>query len=153
MRAAAIAIVLIAGCPGDDPGDGPEPFFPDDYASSYTQVRDCRGSGDHDLHNIRILADAAARVAYDGRTESFPEGAVVLKEEYDFADVACEGEILQWTVMQRLAAGSSSETIDWAWQQVDADRRVADEDPPRCISCHQGCGVPPDGYEGTCAIP
>ena len=29
-------------------------------------------------------------------------------------------------------------------------RRVISENASRCIGCHTGCGVPPDGYEGTC---
>ena len=40
-----------------------------------------------------------------------------------------------------------------AWQTVTADRVVEAVDEPRCISCHTGCGVPPDGYGWTCAIP
>ena len=156
-RAAVLLLLgLATACPsGDDGGaaSGPDPLFPDDYEASYTEVRDCRGSGDHDLHNIRILADPAALVPYDGRVEPFPEGAIVLKEEYDFGDIACAGEIIEWTVMQRLPTGSSASTLDWAWQELDADRRVLTEDEPRCISCHQGCGVPPDGYDGTCASP
>ena len=78
---------------------------------------------------------------------------VVLKAEYDFGDLTCEGPIKQWTVMQKLAPESSPDTLDWSWQQVDADRVVVDEDPPRCIGCHTGCGVAPDGYDGTCAVP
>jgi hypothetical protein len=146
---------LATACPGDDSGEngGPEPHFPEDYAASYREVRDCRGSGDHDLHNIRILADPAAITPYENRTDPFPEGAVVLKEEYDFGDLACEGEVVQWTVMQRLASGSSPSTLDWAWQQIDFDRRVVAEDLPRCIQCHQACDAPPDGYTSTCAMP
>lgn len=145
---------LAAACPaGDDGDDGVEPAFPEDYAATYVEVRNCRGSGDHDLNNIRILVDPTARVAYEGRTEPFPVGAVVMKEEYDFGDTSCSGELKQWTVMVKLEAGSSPDTLDWAWQQVDASRRVVEEDAPRCIGCHQGCGVAPDGYDWTCSIP
>lgn len=148
------ALLCAAACPGDDgDGDGPEPAFPEDYESSYREVRDCRGSGDHDLHNIRILADPSAHPAYDGRAEPFPVGSVVIKEEYDFGDTRCSGEILQWTVMEKRPAGSSPDTLDWRWQQVDASGRVVEEDGPRCIGCHQGCGVEPDGYDWTCAMP
>jgi len=146
---------LCAGaCPGaDDGGDEAEPAFPEDYRERYVEVRNCRGSGDHDLHNIRILVDPAGLEAYEGRAVPFPEGTVVLKEEYDFGDTACEGELLQWTTMRKLVEGSSPETLGWAWATVDAERRVVDEDEPRCIGCHTGCGVPPDGYDATCAIP
>lgn len=150
-----LVVLAIAGCPGDDGGGdaGVEPFFPEDYETSYVEVRDCRGSGDHDLNNIRILVDPAARLSYEDRQDPFPEGAVVLKEEYDFGDIACEGDIKQWTVMRKLAPDSSPATLDWAWQQVDIDRRIVGEDLPRCISCHQGCGIPPDGHDWTCAVP
>ena len=157
MQALAVGLLgLLAGaCPsGDDVDDaGAEPAFPEGYDESYVEVRSCRGSGDHDLHNIRILADPTAQAAYRGREAPFPEGAVVIKEEYDFGDVTCEGEILQWTAMRKLPEGSSPDTLGWAWQTVDAERRVVDEDLPRCIGCHQGCGVAPDGYDWTCAMP
>lgn len=152
-------LALIAlGCPGgagDDGDDGPavEPLFPEDYDARYTEVRDCRGSGDHDLNNIRILVDAAAREPYEGRTVAFPIGAVVLKVEYDFGDATCEGPIKQWTVMRKLAADAAPSTLDWEWQRVDGDRTVVSEDEPRCIGCHTGCGVAPDGYDWTCSIP
>lgn len=151
-----LAIVGTA-CPGDDGSEGDdgsvEPFFPEDYEATYTEVRNCRGSGDHDLNNIRILVDPAARTPYEGRAEPFPTGAVVIKEEYDFGDTTCSGALKQWTVMRKRPSGTAPETLGWEWQQVDAERRVVDEDPPRCINCHQGCGVAPDGYDWTCSIP
>jgi hypothetical protein len=157
LRALALGLGgLFAGaCPSGDDGDdgGVEPDFPEDYAERYTEVRNCRGSGDHDLHNIRILVDPSGREAYEGRTVPFPEGAVVLKEEYDFGDVTCEGPIKQWTVMRRLPDGSSPDTLDWAWQRVDLQREVVEEDAARCIGCHQSCGQAPDGYGWTCAMP
>jgi len=151
-----VAGVLLAACPGDDGDDGDDgvpPAFPEDYEDDYVEVRDCRGSGDHDLNNIRILVDPSALPAYEGRMEAFPLGAVVLKEEYDFGDLTCSGELKQWTVMTKLEEGSAPETLGWAWQRVDASRRVVDEDGSRCISCHQGCGLAPDGYDWTCSIP
>ncbi|MCX4241357.1 cytochrome P460 family protein [Paraliomyxa miuraensis] len=147
-------VPLLSACPGDDGDDGgPAPLFPEDYDASYVEVRNCRGSGDHDLHNIRILVDPSGLAAYEGRAEPFPEGSVVMKEEYDFGDVSCSGEIVQWTVMRKLAEGSGEPTLGWQWQELDLDRRVVEEDGQRCIACHTGCGVPPDGYDGTCSIP
>jgi hypothetical protein len=73
---------------------------------------------------------------------------VVLKEEYDFGDMSCEGPIKQWTVMRRLATGSSPATLDWTWQRVDEQREVVDQDVPRCIGCHTGCGVAPRRLRG-----
>lgn len=161
---ALFAVLAIAGCPGDGEDDGDdmseeegmidsEPMFPEDYEASYTEVRDCRGSGDHDLNNIRILVDGDALTAYEGRMEPFPEGAVVLKVEYDFGDTTCAGEIKQWTAMRKLAEGAGEDTLGWEWQKVNAERQVETEDEPRCIACHTGCGVEPDGYDATCSIP
>jgi hypothetical protein len=150
----ALALLAMSGCPADDgQDDGVEPDFPADYANTYVEVRNCRGSGDHDLNNIRILASPSALEPYQGRLEPFPVDAVVLKEEYDFGDFTCEGPIKQWTVMRRLPDGSSPDTLDWAWQEVDLERNVVDEDGAGCINCHQGCGLEPDGYEWTCSIP
>lgn len=132
---------------------GPEPLFPEDYEATFTEVRDCRQSGDHDLHTIRVLADEAALMAYADRDGPFPPGATVLKVEYDFGDIDCTGPIQQWTVMQKLPVGTAVGDLDWEWQTVDADRNVIAENPTRCPACHQGCGQPPDGYDGTCTIP
>lgn len=148
--AAGLLALGLTGCPGEE---GALPLFPADYAKDYVEVRNCRPSGDHDLNNIRILADPAALGPYQGRGEPFPVDSVVLKEEYDFGDLTCEGPIKHWTVMQRLPDGSSPSTLDWAWQQVDDQRAVVNEDEPRCINCHQGCGQGPDGYGWTCAVP
>ena len=52
--------------------------------------------------------------------------------------------------MRRLAEGSSPETLDWEWQDVDAARKVVSANDSRCIGCHTACGTAPGGYEGTC---
>lgn len=140
-------MVVVAAC-GDDAAT---PDFPADYADTFTEVRDCRPSGDHDLHHVRVLADAVAAPPYLGRDAPFPDGAIVLKEEYGFADDACEDEIVAWTVMTRITG--SPETLGWRWQKVASDLTVISEDDSRCIGCHLDCGVPPDGYDGTCEVP
>ena len=143
--------IILAGCGGED--DGLQPDFADDYLSTYVEVRNCRQSGDHDLNNIRILADPTAVSSYQDRTQTFSEGNVILKEEFAFDDRDCTGPIQQWTVMRRLADGADPQALDWAWQKVDATRRVVEENTPLCYGCHTGCGVPPDGFDGTCAVP
>lgn len=152
--AMVLTLVFASACPADDTSDetGVEPDFPEDYESTYVEVRNCRGSGDHDLNNIRILASPTALEPYQGRVEPFPVDAIVLKEEYDFGDMTCSGPIKQWTVMRRLADKDSPDTLDWAWQTVDLQRQV-NEDATRCVNCHQGCGASPEGYDGTCAMP
>ena len=144
------SLSLAAGaCSGDS---APAPLFPADYADTYRQVRDCRHSIEHDMSSIRVLADPAAYEPYINRDADFPEGSVVLKEEYDWDDLTCSGPLQRWTVSQRLAPGSSPKALDWAWQKVSTSRKVVSADEPRCIVCHTKCGVPPDGYEGTCAV-
>jgi hypothetical protein len=145
---------LLAACSEDAPEDegGPAPLFPASYASTYSEVRACRSSTEHDFARVRVLADPAATPPYLGRDADFPEGSIVLKEEYDVDDTACAGDIVRWTVMQRLPTGSSSATLGWRWQDVDSARRVKTQDEPRCIGCHTTCGVPPEGYQGTCTV-
>jgi hypothetical protein len=158
--AIALAVSLTAlSCSGDGDGGGggngadpPGPLFPSSYLSSYSEVRDCRTSSDHNLSRVRVLADRDATGPYLGRDAEFPVGSIVLKEEHDFADIDCTGGVIRWTVMARLAAGSSPDTLDWHWQDVDAARKVTSQNEPSCIGCHQGCGAPPDGYEGTCTV-
>lgn len=146
----ALACIAASGC-ADDGGGGP--VFPEDYLATYTEVRDCRQSGDHDLNRIRVLAGPNAVDAYVNRDQPFPVGAVVLKEEYDFADSTCSGAIKQWTVMQKREANSAPEQLDWFWQRVDSERNVVGEDTPRCYGCHTGCTPAMGGYDHTCTVP
>lgn len=155
----AVALAALPACHDDDGDDdgGAAPFFPEDYESAYTEVRGCRGSGDHDLNNIRVWASAEAVTPYQGQMDPFPEGAVLVKAEYEFGDITCANAPVQWTTMRRLAVESSPDTLDWSWQQVDFDRRVVEEDSSQCIACHTNCGqkMPPPGipYESTCTLP
>lgn len=137
----ALALAALAvGCPSPEI----EPVFPADYASTYTEVRTCRRSPDHDLAYIRVLSSPSAVDVYTTRTGDFPEGAVVLKEEY--ADPDCT-DLVGLAAMERIGD-------DWRWQDVAPDRTVMDDGAiARCASCHAACGVPPEGYQGTCAVP
>jgi hypothetical protein len=136
---ATVFSAVVVGCPSPT-----APVFPADYASTYVEVRNCRRSPDHDLSYIRVLASPDAVDVYRTRTGNFPEGAVVLKEEH--ANASCN-DLVQWSAMRREAG-------DWRWQEVAADRTVLQDGAiPRCASCHAACGVPPDGYQGTCAQP
>ncbi|MBA3464686.1 MAG: cytochrome P460 family protein [Deltaproteobacteria bacterium] len=144
MRALHL-IVLLAAC-----GDDAAPLFPESYASTYTEVRNCRSSSDHELNRVRVLADPAALAPYMARTQPFPVGSIVLKAEYDFGDTSCAGAPVAWTVMKKLA---TPEDLGWVWQKVDAKRGVESENDPQCIQCHSDCGVAPLGYDGTCTVP
>lgn len=150
----ALGAALSAVSCGSDSEDSPSvpPLFPADYVASFTEVRDCRSSTEHEFNRIRVLADLAALEPYQTRQGEFPVGAVVLKEEYDFSDTDCTGDVIRYTVMSRLPEGSSPETLDWQWQDVEPSRRVKTENDSLCIGCHTTCGVPPDGFEGTCTV-
>jgi hypothetical protein len=147
------ALAAACGDPEDDEPAGDEVVFSADYASDYTEVRDCRQSGDHDLNNIRIVADSAALAPYQDRSTPFPTGSIVLKEEFEFDDVDCTGEVKQWTVMQKLESGSGADTLGWTWQQVDRERGLVSENSQRCVACHSGCAGSDTGYDATCADP
>jgi hypothetical protein len=153
ILAAALLSSTMLAC-GDDGGETvDQALFPADYAATYQQVRNCRNSLDHDLHRIRVLASPEAMAAYTGRTAPFPTGAIVLKEEYESSDTTCAGPVVQWTVMQKLPAGSAPTSLDWTWQEIDADRQMTDKDIKRCVGCHSDCGKAPEGYDGTCTVP
>jgi hypothetical protein len=144
MRLAMCCLAIVLGACTDD-----EPRFPADYAATFTEVRDCRRSADHDLHNIRVLADPEALAAYRDRLEPFPVGSIILKEEYDFAD-ECMGDIVEWTVMQKT---DSSARLGWDWQRVNADRSIKSDNSSLCSNCHSSCTPDENGYDSTCAVP
>lgn len=150
-----VAVSLVAGtlaaCGTDSKGD--PPLFPADYTSTYQEVRNCRFSLEHDLLYIRVLASPEALTPYSQRMAPFPTGAIVIKEEYAMDDMTCSGPIQFITAMEKLDDGSSPMTMDWHWQKVDGKRHVINSDDMSCINCHMGCGVPPDGYLGTCTMP
>jgi len=153
-RGVLVLLLLAGGCGDEPPAPAAEPAvaFPADYAVSYTPQRDCRKSGDHELDFVRVLTDAAATGPYADRTTAFPDGAVVLKEQYDASDVDCTGPVVAWTVMLKHAA--ATERLGWDWQRVSADRRVLETNGSRCIGCHSGCtGAPEVGYDFTCEEP
>lgn len=153
-RAAVLALAscLLPAC-GSDGGSQP-PLFPADYASSYQPVRACMSSLEHDNMNVIVYASADAVTPYTGRMAAYPAGAILLKEEYDVDDTMCTGPVIFETAIQRLASGSSSATLDWHWQKVDAKRHVIMDDDQSCISCHTSCGqASAGGYMGTCSMP
>lgn len=167
LSAAVAAAAFLSACGSDggggdaggdagvtDTGSTDNAPFPADYRASYTEVRGCRSSsGDHALNYVRVLADPPSLAPYRDREAPFPEGGVVLKEEFEDFDPTCSGPIKLWSVMIRRPASEATETLGWRWYEVNPDRAITSENLPRCIGCHMACGVPPDGYEGTCMVP
>lgn len=86
---------------------------------------------------------------YTTRAAPFPDGAVIVKQEH--ADDTCT-DVIGWTAMRR-EAGFDPENGDWHWQNVELDRSVSEDGRvQRCQSCHAGCGIAPDGHDGTCSV-
>ncbi|MSP24011.1 MAG: hypothetical protein EXR75_02380 [Myxococcales bacterium] len=145
-----LAACVLSGCDPTETEPSPAPVYAADWATSYTEVRDCRRSGDHDLNYVRILAAPDALGPYQTRDAAFPDGAVVLKLE--FADPACTDRS-GLTAMRR-EAGFDATHGDWHWQRLDQDEKVFEDGKlERCVGCHASCGVAPDGHDWTCAVP
>lgn len=152
LLGAALPVAFAAACEASEPPSTSLAAFPADYLDSYVEVRDCRKSADHELDFVRVLADPAALGPYSDRAGVFPDGAVVLKEQYDASDVTCSGPITQWTLMRKALA--ATERLSWNWQRVAPDRRVVEANTERCVGCHAGCtGAAQAGYDFTCADP
>lgn len=153
---AAAALILFAACvpgtgadAGVDAGPVADPFFAEDVEGSYTEVRDCRSSIEHELRYIRVFADDVAHEPYTTRPDGgFPEDAIVVKVEY--ADDGCT-DVIGYTAMKRLADGASPEALDWHWQEANGNQKVFSDGPLlRCVGCHERC----DGaYDATCTEP
>lgn len=157
-----LLLVTALGCNGGEParsdgGDaapvdaGPPPGFPEDVEQQYTEMRDCRGSHEHELRYIRVFASEGAREPYAALSPDvpYPVGANLVKLEYD--DEACT-QLLGYTEMLKLPKGENPAGGDWLWQRLDADRTVIETGAPwRCINCHTFHCAPPYGFDLTCA--
>lgn len=146
-----LCVVSAGGCSDDETTSAPpDAVFAADWESVYEEVRDCRRSADHDLRYVRIFVDDVARASYVDRDTPFPDGSVVFKAEY--TDPACGG--LESLTAMRREAGLDPDRGDWHWQRASADGVVErDGRLEDCLTCHAACGVPPDGFDGTCAAP
>ena len=143
LAGCALALSLVGCPPPPATSDAGTAFFPSDWETRYAEVRDCRRSPDHDLAYVRVFASPEAAPTYITRTGEFVEGAILVKPEY--ADDLCT-DFTGITTM-RHTAGS------WEFQETDTMGRVLPISTIRCGGCHASCGVPPDGYMGTCALP
>lgn len=147
---AAIALIgATAGCGGDttDPGST-EAAFPADYLASFTQVRDCRFSVEHDGVFITVHANDVANDAYVNGVYPLPEGSMLVKTLYD--DPECS-QLAGYAVMVKMQDGYESGAGDWYWESVDAGRSVEQGGRLQsCLSCHVGCT---DGRDFTCTDP
>ncbi len=152
-----IGCVLAMGLLGcsDDAPPGADPLYPVDYAQSYVEVRACRFSLEHDLMRIRVFASPDAAPTYMARTGTFAANAIIVKQEYDSADMDCSGAVLSTAAIQKLEPGSAPDKLDWRWQRVDESGEPAEDNLTvnRCVDCHTDCGGDPVPFDGTCSVP
>jgi len=157
--------VAVCGCDADDPDDrardggppdagrdaGLQPVFPTDVERTYTELRGCRESHEHELHFIRVLVSPSALEPYQALSPDtpYPVGATLVKLEYDDEDCA---ELVLYTAYRKLVKNANPAGGDWLWQRVSPEREVLDHGAPwRCINCHTYHCAPPYGYDLTCA--
>jgi hypothetical protein len=133
-----VILALAAGC--ETPPSQPEAaLFPPEYPATFTEVRGCRPSVEHDLRYVIIRVSAEAAAAYDQGPRPLPEGTIVVKEEY--GDPGC-AQLLAWTAMRKEPMGYFPAAGDWRWQRVNPARRVIEDGMlARCASCHRGCAA------------
>lgn len=148
-----LASALPCACAMEARKQPPQPVFPADFESQYSEMRDCRQSHEHELRFIRVLASPSAQAPYAALSADtpYPVGAILVKAEYD--DFGCEAEtLLGFTAMQKLAEGESPDGGDWRWQKLDTERAlIEDGAPERCVNCHVQHCAPPHGYDLSCA--
>jgi hypothetical protein len=141
---AACCLGLVA-CEEDEPQAS---LLPESYPAGFTEVRDCRFSAEHELKNIRILADASGTSTFQTEDYPFELGALVVKEE--FRDPECT-QLEGYTLMERRGPGDDEAIDGWVWQRLDAAGRwIGPDDPTGCVSCHRACT---HGRDGVCADP
>jgi hypothetical protein len=137
-------------CSGDaaGPNNQAEPFFPLNFRQTYTLVRDCRFSIEHDGHNILVYTNPEAASAYLTGTYPFQQGTVIVKELY--RDPNCS-DLFGYAAMRKSAPGTAPQSGDWEWQNVGSDGKVqSGVQPSSCISCHLNCT---EGRDLTCTDP
>jgi len=146
--ALAIAVCSVA-CGTESSGD--PPLYPLDYRKTYQEVRNCRFSIEHNSVRIRVLASPDAVGPYTTRSEPFPAGAVVLKEEFDEDDTTCAKMLRRVTVMRKLPVGTAPGDLDWEWQETDETHEPTGRPIRGCTTCHADCSMM--GFDGTCTVP
>lgn len=140
---AVLVMAAFAGCPAQNGGTTNEAFFPANYRSTYTLVRDCRNSIEH-AATVRVWVNDVGAQAYLDDANPLPVGTVVIKEQFAAANCDDDGELYLWSVMRKESPGFDPVDGDWNWQDVQApSRNVVISGKATCITCHavQECRI------------
>ncbi len=147
--AALVALVPAGGCASWDDAA----FFPADYQDHYTLLSSCKKSSHPSGDYVVVWANGLAAEAFTSGARPFPEGAVLVKTQYN--DSACS-ELSSYTSMRKAAAGTAPERADWQWQTVREGKGVGKccdggnpGDPSSCVGCHTPCA----GQDMVCSQP
>lgn len=138
LVSASGVLALLVGCAEDgESSTTASALFPLDYATRYTEVRDCRGTSDHGLGAyIRVFASAEGSAAYSAGTYPLPVGTTLVKAVY--VDAACT-DLDTISAMKKRTSGGESSAAQWDWQETDAAGLPLASATSRCTSCHTGC--------------
>lgn len=112
--------------------------LPEDYQTAFVEARSCRVSIDHDLKYVTVKVRPELLATYNQGPYPFPQGAVVVKEQY--LDATCS-QLASYTVMRKESAGYDAANGDWQWFSLDDRKQIAQSGKlARCIACHSECG-------------
>jgi hypothetical protein len=119
-------------------GNGdPEPIFPADYRTTFSEVRNCRDSIEHGGVAVRVYVNAIGAEAYLAEENPLPVGTIVVKEEFDGVDCSNDDELAIWSVMAKQEEGFDPEAADWRYQEAASpSRNVTINSKTTCIECH-----------------
>ncbi|MFN0150400.1 MAG: cytochrome P460 family protein [bacterium] len=140
---AALAAISCGGDSNPTPPD-PEPadpFFPANFEQSYTLVRDCRFSTDHNLTKVRVYVDSIGAASYLAGTYPLPVGTIAVKVLTDGQADDCAGATEEFVAMRKGVPGTAPTYGDWEWQAVNPDRsvRLSGQLFDQCVACHASC--------------
>ncbi|MBK8271292.1 MAG: cytochrome P460 family protein [Planctomycetes bacterium] len=115
-----------------------DPIVPADYRTTFTEVRNCRFSIEHDGVQIRVWANDIAMAAYLAEENPLPVGSIIVKEEFAGGTCDDDSELNILSVMRKEAAGFDNEDKDWHFQEVNPTSRVVITNTKTdCIECHR----------------
>ena len=135
-----VGVTLISlGCPGTTtppPPDEQDIIFPENFRESFTVVRDCRNSIEHEA-TVRVWINAIGEAGYLDDAATLPEGTIVIKEEFAAGADCDDADLAFWSVMRKEPAGFDPAANDWRFQEVAApNRRISLDGKSTCIDCH-----------------